>query len=135
MSQPTSLPTFCTRATPLKSRSFLPCTARLQPRWRYFSAGSFDLETNLDYEALINELQAGPDLGEEIEGITFPEGITIERFAEILEENGLHTKDEFLEACNSIDFSDYDFIADISNADEKYYLLEGYLFPGYVQFL
>ena len=49
-------------------------------------------------------------------------------------ENGLHTKDEFLEACNSIDFSDYDFIADISNADEKYYLLEGYLFPDTYNF-
>lgn len=118
----------------IEKPEFFALYCKIKEDMEYFTAGSYDIETNLDYEALINELQAGPDLGEEIEGITFPEGITIERFAEILEENGLHTKDEVLEACNSIDFSDYDFIADISNADEKYYLLEGYLFPDTYNF-
>ncbi len=110
----------------------LYCT--LTTDMEYFNEGSYDVETNLDYEALINVLQGGPDLGEVIESVTFPEGVTVERMAEILEENGLHTKDEILEACNSIDFSNYDFIADISNSEEKYYLLEGYLFPDTYDF-
>lgn len=118
----------------IEKPEFFSLYCKLTTDMDYFSEGSYDVATNLDYEALINELQGGPDLGEELEGITFPEGLTIERMAEILEENGLHTKDEILEACNSIDFSDYDFISAISNGDEKYYKLEGYLFPDTYNF-
>lgn len=118
----------------IEKPEFFSLYCKLTTDMDYFSEGSYDVATNLDYEALINELQGGPDLGEELEGITFPEGLTIERMAEIFEENGLHTKDEILEACNSIDFSDYDFISAISNGDEKYYKLEGYLFPDTYNF-
>lgn len=118
----------------IEKPEFFSLYCLLTTEMEYFSAGSFDIATNLDYEELINALQAGPDLGSETEMITFPEGMTIEQFATILEEHGLHTKEEILEACNSTAFDHYDSISKITNADEKYYKLEGYLFPDTYQF-
>ena len=100
----------------------------------YFKAGDYTIRTNLDYEELINELQAGPDMGEEIK-IMFPEGLTVVEFAELLEENGVGSKEEILEACDSDLFDgEYEDIAGIENADARYYKLEGYLFPDTYQF-
>ena len=99
----------------------------------YFTEGTYKIQTDMDYEALINQLQGGPDLGEEIT-VTFPEGMTVEQFATILEENGLRTKEEILEACNSDLFDSYDSVSKIPNVDQKYYKLEGYLFPDTYNF-
>lgn len=117
----------------IEKPEFFSLYCLLTTEMEYFSAGTYTVSTTLDYEALINELQSGPDLGEEIR-ITFPEGLTVVELAEILEENGLHTKDEILEACNSTLFDDYDSIAAIDNSDELYYKLEGYLFPDTYDF-
>ena len=95
----------------------------------YFKPGDYTVRTDLDYEELINELQAGPDLGEEV-SVMFPEGLTVVELAELLEENGLSTKDEILAACNSDLFdARYGDVAAIENIEDRYYKLEGYLFP------
>lgn len=117
----------------IEKPEFFSLYCRLTTNMDYFVAGTYKVQTNLDYEALINELQGGPDLGDEVT-VMFPEGMTVEQFAAILEENGLHTKDEILEACNSSDFDSYDAVSRIPNADEKYYKLEGYLFPDTYNF-
>lgn len=100
----------------------------------YFKAGEYTIRTNLDYEELINELQAGPDLGDEIK-VMFPEGLTVIELAELLEENGISSSDEILAACNSTLFDEtFSDISAIDNADKKYYKLEGYLFPDTYEF-
>lgn len=100
----------------------------------YFKPGDYTVRTNLDYEELINELQAGPDLGDEIK-IMFPEGLTVIELAKLLEENGISSSDEILEACNSTLFDEaFTDVAAIDNVDERYYKLEGYLFPDTYEF-
>lgn len=100
----------------------------------YFVAGDYTVRTNLDYEELINELQAGPDLGDEIK-IMFPEGLTVIEFAELLEKNGISSSEEILEACNSTLFDEaFSDVAAIDNLDKRYYKLEGYLFPDTYEF-
>ena len=61
----------------------------------YFEPGTYTIKTNYDYKQLVNTLQSGPDLGEEIT-VMFREGITVQQLAALLEENGLHTADEIL---------------------------------------
>lgn len=91
-----------------------------------------DVETNQDYEGLINTL--GQSEPKEVVTITFPEGLTIVEVADLLEEYGVADKDEILEAANSGEFDNYDMIELIENDDEKYYVLEGYLFPDQYNF-
>lgn len=99
----------------------------------YFEPGTYTIKTNYDYKQLVNTLQSGPDLGEEIT-VMFREGITVQQLAALLEENGLHTADEILEACNSSDYDSYSDVAAITNTSDRYYKLEGYLFPDTYQF-
>ena len=67
--------------------------------------------------------------------ITFPEGFTVYQIAERLEENEVCTKDEFLERANSLENLDYAFLRNIENAENRPYLLEGYLFPDTYDFI
>lgn len=61
--------------------------------------------------------------------VTFPEGYTIIQIAERLEENGVCSKDDFLRVCNE----PFEGI-EISNPDERVFLLEGYIFPDTYEF-
>ena len=82
--------------------------------------GTYTIKTNYDYKQLVNTLQSGPDLGEEIT-VMFREGITVQQLAALLEENGLHTADEILEACNSSNYDSYSDVAAITNTSDRYY--------------
>ena len=61
--------------------------------------------------------------------VTFPEGFTAIQIAERLEEKGVCSAEEFLTACNTPQDG-----LDIPNADDRYFLLEGYLFPDTYEF-
>ncbi|WP_322201655.1 endolytic transglycosylase MltG [Acutalibacter intestini] len=89
--------------------------------------------TNLDYEYLLNSLVGGDDDLEIAEAVTFPEGVTALQAAQILEENEVCSAQDFLNALNNLDFSNYDMIKDL-NGEGKYYKLEGYLFPDTYDF-
>lgn len=61
--------------------------------------------------------------------VTFPEGYTVMQIAELLAQKGVCSKTEFLEACSK----PVDGIK-IGNADERVFLLEGYVFPDTYEF-
>lgn len=61
--------------------------------------------------------------------VTFPEGFTVVDIAKRLAENNVCSETEFLEICNQ----PYEGI-EIDNADERIYLLEGYIFPDTYEF-
>ena len=65
--------------------------------------------------------------------VTFPEGFTITQIAERLEENGVCSKADFLNAVNNPDET---IVAElgIDNRDERIFLLEGYIFPDTYEF-
>lgn len=67
--------------------------------------------------------------------VTFPEGINIVRYGELLEENGVCTAQDFFDTMNSTDFSDeFDFLPEFSKLEERPYKLEGYLYPDTYDF-
>lgn len=95
-----------------------------------FTQGTYDIKTNLDYEAIINFLLSSVNRTDTVE-VTIPEGRNVLEIAKLLKEKGaLADEDKFLELCNSNNFDDeYSFLKDITNADDRYYKLEGYLYP------
>ena len=99
----------------------------------WFQPGVYQLETNMDYEDLINTLQGGNET-KEVVTVTFPEGTTALEAAALLEENEVCSAEDFLTAIDSDDFDDYYGIDQITNGSSKYYKLEGYLFPDTYDF-
>lgn len=94
--------------------------------------GEFVLQKGQSYDDIIETLSQYVRRATVM--VTFPEGITAIRFAELMEENGLCTKDEFLEVANNGDFSQYDFWNAIPEDPDRFMKCEGYLFPDTYEF-
>ncbi len=65
--------------------------------------------------------------------VAIPEGYTLVRISWLLEEKGLCTSNEFIEAAQSyrewLNISEYPFLSDLQNAENVCFYLEGYIFP------
>ena len=68
--------------------------------------------------------------------VTFPEGLTSVEIAEKLEENGVCTAADFMEAVKNFDAvkGTYACLSSVKNADERAFALEGYVFPDTYDF-
>ena len=89
-----------------------------------FQPGEYTFNNYMDFYDICNTLESGY-VKQEFVTITIREGMWAKEIAKYLEEQGLCTYDEFMEAANSRDY-DYDFVQQIPERD---ILLEGYLFP------
>lgn len=100
-----------------------------------FAPGTrLQVNTNMDYEAIITALRGGNE-SREVVTIAFPEGSTVLQMANLLEENEVCTAQEFLTEVNSGDYSNYEEIAALgADTGNRYYTLEGYLFPDTYDF-
>jgi UPF0755 protein len=99
-----------------------------------FSHGTYELRSNMDYEEILNHIRNQAN-SKDIVSLTFREGMNIIEISDLLRENGVCDKEDFLNMCKSEEFSEkYDFIKDISKNSDRYYLLEGYLFPDTYDF-
>lgn len=66
--------------------------------------------------------------------ITFPEGLNIHEVANLLQQNGVVKKNDFFEACDSLELKkEFSFLN--NESEDKYFSLEGYLFPDTYDFL
>ncbi len=99
----------------------------------YYQHGTFELKTDMDYEAIINQLQSNAARVDTVR-ITFPEGLNVLEVARLLEENGVCTQAQALEAAGSDELDGFDLVSAITNESERYYKLEGYLFPDTYDF-
>ena len=65
--------------------------------------------------------------------VTIPEGYTLVRISWLLEEKGLCTSEDFIEACqtyfNWLDLTQYPFLDGLQNNENVCFYLEGYFFP------
>jgi len=94
------------------------------------SAGTYEVNMNYDYRALVNGLTASGGQKVEIE-ITIPEGYTVRQIVNLLVKNKVCEEEELWDTLANYAF-DYDFI-DKTTAGDKY-RLEGYLFPDTYKF-
>ncbi len=102
-----------------------------------FQEGRFYLEPGMSYDEIIDVLSQPPPPRETI-NVTFPEGSTSMQFATIVEENGICTAAEFLEAANDLQrYTDIDVIARIlaeGQDPDTFMPSEGYLAPNTYNF-
>lgn len=95
------------------------------------SAGTFELNSMLDYNAMVNAMSGNSSAREEVE-IMFPEGYTCFQMFELLEEKGVCTANELKEYAANGELKDYWFLEGVQRGTPN--CLEGYLFPDTYEF-
>ncbi len=95
--------------------------------------GEYELNSQMSYEEIAQKLKA-PDITHQSVSICIPEGYDIFKISTTLEENGVCSADDFLNACKDKSKYDYSFIADIPDGGTVAYPLEGFLFPATYDF-
>ena len=118
----------------INNKNFFKLYAWVTKSTSGFTQGTFDIETNKDYQAIINYMQSDMNRTD-IVTIQFREGITVNDFAQLLEDGKVCSAEAFIKKCNSTEFDeDYEFLKGITNSGQRYYRLEGYLFPDTYDF-
>lgn len=94
------------------------------------TAGTYDLDTDMDYRALIDSMGKGSASRKEVE-ITITEGMTLDQIFALLEQNEVSTVEKLRDVAANHQFK-YSFLKDLPTGD--YHRLEGYLFPDTYHF-
>lgn len=105
---------------------------RHYPDYAYI-AGEYLLTNDMSYEEIAQKLQS-PDISHQAVSVCIPEGYNVFDIATTLEENGICSGSDFLEACRSKDDYDYSFLSELPESDTIAYELEGFLFPATYDF-
>lgn len=113
---------------PMVFRYYLKQTGKA----RNLQYGTFTLQQGESYAAIVETMSQY--VKRDTVRVTFPEGITAQRFAQLMEEAGLCTAEEFLQVANEGDFSQYDFWNEIPDDPNRFMKCEGYLFPDTYEF-
>ena len=92
--------------------------------------GTFTLNTNYDYHALVNELSSS---GSRVEvTVQIPDGYNCRQIFKLLEEKGVASVASLEEFAANGELSNYWFLEDVERGDK--YCLEGFLFPDTYNF-
>lgn len=94
--------------------------------------GTFDLNSNMPYDAIINSMARYSSAKNEVT-VTFPEGLTIYEMAKKLETSGVCKAKDFMDVLNEKTFG-YDFETSLSKNPLKFHKLEGFVFPDTYNF-
>lgn len=92
--------------------------------------GEYELKSTYDYRALIQHMRTGSSSTVTVT-VTIPEGFSMHQIFLRLEEKGVCSYDELMDAAANYSFN-YDFLEDSELGDAK--RLEGYLFPDTYEF-
>lgn len=100
-----------------------------------FTQGTYEISKNMDYEAIINYLLSSNNRTDTVK-VMITEGQNVLEVANTLKEKGaVSSTDKFLELCASDNFDDdFSFLKEIKNGSDRYYKLEGYLYPDTYEF-
>lgn len=94
-------------------------------------AGTYELNTDMDYNALINAMSARSGNRKTVK-VTIPEGYTIDQIFSLLAEQGVSTVATLQRAAAQHDFK-FSFLQGVLPLGD-YHRLEGYLFPDTYEF-
>lgn len=103
-------------------------TDRHYPDFEY-TAGEYILNSNMSYEQIAQKLK-NPDVSHKSVSLCIPEGYSVFDIADAVDNNGICSRSDFLEACKSREGYDYAFLDSIPNNKSIAYELEGFLFPA-----
>lgn len=94
------------------------------------TAGTYELNTQMDYSALLSNISS-TSVTRETATVTIPEGYTVKEIFQLLEDAGICSKEDLMEAAEKESF-DFDFLKSVSRKGVAG--LEGYLFPDTYEF-
>ena len=95
------------------------------------SAGTYTLNTQYDYHALVNGMSASSSYRETVK-VKIPEGYTCAQIFALLESNGVCSVQTLEEYASTSEFASYDFLEGVPRGTK--YCLEGFLFPDTYNF-
>lgn len=118
----------------INSPSYFKLFAKITDSEDSFQQGIYEIPANLDYQAIISFLQSNSNRSD-IVTVQFQEGMNLLEIADKLKENKvIDNVDEFLERCNTSDFDEQFTFLKSGAGKDKYYKLEGYLYPDTYDF-
>lgn len=97
-----------------------------------YQYGTFSLVPGEGYAAMIEALQQMQDFRQGV-SVTIPEGYNVFQIADVMEQKGLCTREEFLDAADTHEYA-VSFMGEISDDPLKICRLEGFLFPDTYEF-
>lgn len=96
--------------------------------------GVYYFTADMGVEKMITRFKTSTTRGALV-SVTIPEGYTIDQIFERLEKNDICTKESLYKTIDTVDFSnEYDFIAQLDEVENRYHVLEGYMFPATYEF-
>ena len=96
--------------------------------------GIYYFTDDMGVEKMLTRFKTSSTRGAVI-SITIPEGYTVDQIFQRLEKNKVCSADSLYRVLQTVDFgNEYDFIAKLENTDERYCVLEGYMFPATYEF-
>lgn len=101
-----------------------------------FVAGEYTVTPMMNYKDLYSAFKEKPVSG--TTWVTIPEGYTFDEIIDLMLDKGIGgSKEEYVKAMNEGDFSEFDFVKELdANGynENRFYKLEGYLFPDTYEF-
>ncbi len=117
----------------IDSKVGLLAFAKLTNRSYTYQPGECTLNPKWGYNEMLKAL-AQTKVVRETVNVTVVEGKTVLQIAELLESNKVCDANDFIKAVQEGDFSDYDFLKDLPDNNDRLYRLEGYIFPNTYNF-
>ena len=96
--------------------------------------GVYYFTENMGVEKMITRFKTSATRGAVV-SVTIPEGYTIDQIFERLEKNDICKKDALYKTIDNVDFgAEYSFLANLDEVENRYHVLEGYMFPATYEF-
>lgn len=99
-----------------------------------FPAGTYYLNSSMGVEGMLLEIRTNGVESNTVK-VTFPEGFNVEQIFEKLDDAGVCSAESLYKAMESDEiFVKYEFLADVTEKELRYRVLEGYLYPDTYEF-
>ena len=92
--------------------------------------GKYVLNTGWNTLQMMEAMSVADENEGIIQKLVVPEGFTIDQIADRCEDQGICSRSEFINACNSVTKARFPFLEDVPAGANVRYRLEGYLFPA-----
>ncbi len=89
--------------------------------------GTYTVSSSMSYDQIIAAIT--PREQRELITITVPEGYTVDQIIDLFVDKGVGTREGFEDVIQNGNFSKYWFVNELPANPDRYYRLEGYLFP------
>ena len=105
-------------------------TKRLSESGKRLQPGTYTLNTGMNTLQMIETMSPIVEEAEPIDKLTIPEGFTIELIAARVEDQGICSASDFLNAVNSVTSERFPYLTEVPAGANVKYKLQGFLFPA-----